>query len=68
MSLHALPHIFFQFNTVWCSLQRVTYMQFTVKFTKKTYIYLLFCENVTVTRGNTLQLLQNQANLIKNKK
>ena len=35
---------------------------------KKTYIYLLFCENVTATRGNTLQLLQNQANLIKNKK
>ena len=57
---HALPQDFSEICLVLGNLQRVTtrYRQFYEK-----YIYTIFKKNLTVTRGNQLQIAQNQANL-----
>ena len=59
---HALPYIFSEIFLVLGNLQRVTtrYRQFYKK-----YIYTIFFK-LTVTRGNALQIAQNQVNLREN--
>ena len=56
---HALPYIFSEICLILGYLQRVT-----VNFLKK-YIYIFFI-NLTVTRGNPLQIAQNQENIREN--
>ena len=59
--LHTLPYIFSKFSIVWGYLQRVT--------TRYHEIYkkiIFFLKKMTVTRGNALQIAQNQENLKKN--
>ena len=60
---HVLPYIFSEIFLVLGNLQRVTtrYRQIY----KKIYIYY-FLKKLTVTRGNALQIAQNQANLREN--
>ena len=58
--LHALTYIFSKFSMVWGCLKRVT-----IKFIKK-YILIFFLKKMTVTRGNALQIAQNQENFRKN--
>ena len=60
---HALPYIFSEIFLVLGILQRVTtrYRQIYKK-----YIYTIFLKKLTVTRGNALQIAQNQANLREN--
>ena len=60
---YALPYIFSEICLILGYLQRVTtrYRQFF----KKNSIYIFFI-NLTVTRGNPLQIAQNQENLREN--
>ena len=63
---HALPYIFSGIFLVLGNLQRVT-TRYRQIYKKKIYIYILFfLKKLTVTRGNTLQIAQNQANLRQN--
>ena len=61
--LHTLPYIFFKFSMVWGYLQRVTMRYHQIY--KKKYINTFF-KKMTVTRGNALQIAQNQENFRKN--
>ena len=60
--LHTLPYIFSKFSMVWGYLQRVTTRYHEIY--KK--ILIFFLKKMTVTRGNALQIAQNQENLKKN--
>ena len=61
--LHVLPYIFSKFSMVWGYLQRVTTRYHQIY--KKIYINIFF-KKMTVTRGNALQIAQNQENFRKN--
>ena len=61
--LHVLPYIFSKFSMVWSYLQRVTMRYHQIY--KKIYINIFF-KTMTVTRGNMLQIAQNQENLREN--
>ena len=61
--LNALPYIFSEICLILGYLQRVI-MRYRQFFKKIVYIY--FFINLTVTRGNPLQIAQNQVNLREN--
>ena len=61
--LQALLYIFSKFSMVWGYLQRVTTRYHQIY--KKIYINTFF-KKMTVTRGNALQIDQNQENFRKN--
>ena len=60
--LHALPYIFSKFSMVWGYWQCVTTRYHQIY--KKIYINI-FLKKMTVTRGNALQIAQNQENFRK---
>ena len=61
--IHGLPYIFSKFSMVWGYLQRVTTRNHEIY--NKTHINTFF-KKMTVTRGNALQIAQNQENLREN--
>ena len=55
----------FSLNLAWFGAICNALPRVTIKFIKK-YILILFLKKMTVTRGNALQIAQNQENLRKN--
>ena len=63
---HALPYIFSEICLILGYLQRFI-TRYRQLFLKKQYKYIyIFFINLTVVRGNPLQIAQNQANLKEN--